>query len=200
MGNSSRLPWRPPAGAAATSARSGENASYPYLRCDMKDYSQLLNGHPELQRKSIIGLGEAGITEAIPFLKDLLRTQNSRLRDAAALSLSEMGVQEAVPAIMDLILHPDNEGNRGSLIFSLWKLECIDYFQEFVNIVCYGNYESRHNALELVQQYRYRISPDVRRSALATLQGKRVLAETEDDAEREVAFLEYVEALLMDFE
>ncbi|MCK7556131.1 HEAT repeat domain-containing protein [Chitinophaga sedimenti] len=162
----------------------------------MTDFSKLLNGHPELQRKSIIGLGDARVTEAIPFLKEVLLTQTGRLRDAAALSLSEMGVQEAVPLIMGLVLHPDNETNRGSLLFALWKLDCEEYFREFVTIICYGNYESRHNALELVQRHRHSISADTRRAALATLQGKRIVAGLQDDSEKEVAFIEYVESLL----
>lgn len=161
----------------------------------MRDFTSILTGHPELQRKSILALGEARCTEAAPFLKKLLLTQTGRIRDAAALSLSEMGAHDAVPLIMELVLHPDNATSRGSLLFSLWKLECIDYFPDFVAIICDGNYESRHTALELLQKYRQAIAPAVRRRALDMLRAKRIVAEVQGD-EKEVVFVEYVEGLL----
>jgi HEAT repeat protein len=162
----------------------------------MKTYDHILTGHPELQRKSILALGEARCTEAIPFLKELLVSQTGRIRDAAAISLSEMEAQEAVPLIMELILHPDNETTRGSLIFSLWNLDCEQYFLDFVDIVCYANYESRHNALELLQKYKYVIGTEARKEALDMLRAKRIVAGLQEGAEKEIAFIEYVEGLL----
>lgn len=162
----------------------------------MKTFDHILAGHQELQRKSILALGEGRCTEAIPFLKELLLSQTGRIRDAAAISLSEMGVQEAVPLIMELVLHPDNETSRGSLIFSLWKLDCEQYFLDFMEIVCYGNYESRHNALELVQRYKHIIGAEVRKEALGMLRTKKIAASLQEEAGKELAFMEYVESLL----
>jgi hypothetical protein len=103
-------------------------------------------------RATIRELGYSGDKKAIPVLMDMLvKEKNIRLKNALALSLGDLGANEAVPLLMELIKDPENKSKRGSFVYALQNLDCKEYFIDFVEMICDGNYEVCSHALDIFE-------------------------------------------------
>lgn len=58
-----------------------------------------------------------------------------------AKGFAKLNADLAVPLLMSYIRDPSYEDKRGTFIYSLIDLDCKDYFLDFVDMICFGNYE-----------------------------------------------------------
>jgi HEAT repeat protein len=106
----------------------------------------------EKVEKTIRELGNSEDKRAIPILMGMLaREKDIHLKNALALSLGDLRAHEAVPLLMTLIKDPSNENMRGSFVYALRNLQCKEYFLDFVEMICTGNFEVYSHALDLVE-------------------------------------------------
>ena len=112
---------------------------------------------------------EKKINEVKPLLVELLDSPNPFIRDAAAMSLGDLQANEVVPKIIDLIQLPENENNRGSLIYALQSFDVKDYFLLFTDLIISGNFEVREMAIELIENCIEKIELSIRLQALKKL-------------------------------
>lgn len=108
---------------------------------------------------------------SIPFLLSTL--QNTRIdkgiRGLSAIYLGEMGANESVQPLITLIKEPGNINHRGTYIYALWELDCIEHFLLFIELVCDSNFECRRMADFLVEKYADEISLNTRIEAMNIL-------------------------------
>src|SRR4051812_29156903 len=123
----------------------------------------------DIARAAIFKAGEKKINEVKPLLMELLDSPNPFIRDAAAMSLGDLQANEVVPKIIDLIQRPENENNRGSLIYALQGFDVKDFFLLFTDLVISGNFEVREMAIDLIENCIEKIESSIRLQALKKL-------------------------------
>lgn len=122
---------------------------------------------------------------AVPFLISLFQddTYATHVHDAAAICLRDLRAHEAVPAIMDYINDPKTLGYHGTFLWVLWELDCIEYFERFVEIIGDGNFECRCMAFRLVENYVAQIDNYTRKRSIETLIAAKILLELADNSD-----------------
>jgi HEAT repeat protein len=106
----------------------------------------------EKVEETIRELGNSEDKRAIPILMGMLAQEKDiNLKNALALSLGDLKADEAVPLLMRLIKDPENENKRGSFVYALQNLECREYFLDFVEMICTGNYEVYSHAFDILE-------------------------------------------------
>jgi HEAT repeat protein len=122
---------------------------------------------------------------AVPFLISLFQddTYSRQVHNAAAICLRDLRAHEAVPAIMDYVNDPKTLGYHGTFLWALWELDCIEYFERFVEIIGDGNFECRNMAFCLVEGYTTQVDDNVRRRSIESLIAARLLWELDDNSE-----------------
>ncbi len=135
----------------------------------------------DVARSAIFKVGEKKINEVKPLLIELLDSSNQFIRDAAAMTLGDLHANEAVPKIIELIQQPENENNRGSLIYALHSFEVEHFFLLFTELIINGNFEVREMAIDLIEKCIEKTEPKIRLEALGKLSdAKRHFSENLD--------------------
>jgi HEAT repeat protein len=97
-------------------------------------------------------LGNSEDKRVIPILMQMLSVEKDiNIRNALALSLGDLRANEAVPLLMSLVKDPKNENKRGSFVYALLNLDCKEYFLDFAEMICTGNYEVYSHALDIFE-------------------------------------------------
>ena len=61
----------------------------------------------------------------------------------------------AVEPLFQAILDPRNSGNRGTMIYALWDLDCNAHFTDLFQLALHGNYEVQCMALHILQDQEF---------------------------------------------
>ena len=89
--------------------------------------------------------------EAVRMICELLSSRDASVRARAASIVRELRMQEALPFLLDAIRDKRNEGNRGSLVYALQKLDCRAQFSFLFELVTTANnYEIESHALSIL--------------------------------------------------
>jgi hypothetical protein len=141
--------------------------------------NDIKSSNEDIARAAIFKVGEKKINEIKPLLVELLDSPNPFIRDAAAISLGDLQANEVVPKIIELIQLPENENNRGSLIYALQSFETKDFFLLFTDLIIYGNFEVREMAIDLIENCVEKVELSTRLQALKKLnEAKKIYPET----------------------
>jgi hypothetical protein len=90
---------------------------------------------------------------AIKWLLDLLaQTEDSQIRNQAALALGDLRIQAAVPVIINLLCIEATRHNRGSLLYALQSLNYQGFLVEIACQLASDEYEVLEMALQLLEQ------------------------------------------------
>ena len=81
-----------------------------------------------------------------------LKSTDGRTRDRAALTLKDAGDPRAVQPLITAICVPENENNRGTLVYALGAFDCSDHIDLLVNLVLNGNYEVSSCAFSIIDE------------------------------------------------
>jgi HEAT repeat protein len=112
----------------------------------------LKSSNLEEVENTIRELGKSADRRAVPILMNMLSEEKDiNLKNALALSLSDLKADEAVPLLMKLIKDPEHENKRGSFVYALQNLDCREYFFDFVEMICTGNYEVYCHAYDIFE-------------------------------------------------
>lgn len=121
---------------------------------------QLQSANSTLVEKAISSLVHLQDKRAIPYLLSLLSsTDDTIIRNSAALALGDMRANEAVTALIKLINDPKNINKRGTLIYALQSLDCSKVIKDVVKIICDGNFECREMALQIIEEMNLKDKP-----------------------------------------
>jgi HEAT repeat protein len=121
-----------------------------------------------------------------------LDSPNPFIRDAAAMSLGELQANEVVPKIIDLIQRPENENNRGSLIYALRSFDIKDFFLLFTDLVINGNFEVREMAIDLIENCIEKIESSILLQALKKLNDAKSIY-SEDQEVNDTNAIKYID-------
>ncbi len=122
--------------------------------------------------KPIREIAELKDGTAIPKLINLLldKATDFGFKNAIAICLRDLNADEAVGPLMQEIKNPANENQRGTLIYALKNLNCSEYFLDFIEIICTGNFECRMTCrLFLIEKNLDKVSSLVLQEALNIL-------------------------------
>lgn len=102
----------------------------------------------ETVENAIKELGQLKDKRVIPVLMKMLSVEkNIHIKNALALSLGKLGANDAVPLLMKLIKDPENKNKNGSFIYAMQNLDCKEYFLDFTEMICTGDYEVYDHSL-----------------------------------------------------
>ncbi|GAC1542943.1 MAG: hypothetical protein NVS2B7_16370 [Herpetosiphon sp.] len=116
-------------------------------------------------------LGDLGDARAVPVLIHLLRTTNeSSIRNAAAVGLRELGDSAAVPALLSEIRNPKNVSDRGTLVYALQMLDVRSVIVELARTFCDGNYEVLQMGLFVIEGIKGPLNVTSKQDAIGVIQ------------------------------
>ncbi|MCF6325506.1 MAG: HEAT repeat domain-containing protein [Gammaproteobacteria bacterium] len=81
-----------------------------------------------------------------------LKSQESSVRDAAAIELMDLGEILAVEPLIQAIQNPENVNRRGTLVYALSAFDCRNYLSLLVKLVLTGNYEVASGAFSIIEE------------------------------------------------
>ena len=124
-------------------------------------------------------------SEAIPDLISWLSDEHLwDLQNPIAMQLQELRAHDAVPAIMAAIRYPRNIIHNGTLIWSLTKLDAVDYFTDIVELICTAvSYEAQLMAKGLIGKYMRKITTTQKAKAIALLYEYHAEYKKQEDAQ-----------------
>ena len=67
-----------------------------------------------------------------------LASSDGAVRNDAAMRLRDFHDDRAVEPLFEAILDPRNSGNRGTLIYALWYLDCNAHFADLFQLSFHG--------------------------------------------------------------
>ena len=124
-------------------------------------------------------------SEAIPDLISWLSDEHLwDLQNPIAMQLQELRAHDAVPAIMAAIRNPRNIIHNGTLIWSLAKLDAVDYFMDIIELTCVAvSYEAQLMARGLIGKYMRKITTTEKAKAIALLYEYHAEYKKQEDAQ-----------------
>lgn len=137
---------------------------------------QLRESDIDRRVQAAYALGESGDPDAFPVLVDLLNTtEDSRVRNAAAIGLHDLADRDAVPVLLAQIKNPKDPGDRGTLVYALEGLDARPALVDLVDLVGSGNFEVAAMAIRVIESFSLPVIARQRREA------KRVLKRYEQE-------------------
>ncbi len=123
--------------------------------------------------------------EAIPDLIHWLSDEHLwDLQNPIAMQLQELRAHDAVPAIMAAIRNPRNIIHNGTLIWSLAKLDAVDYFMDIIELTCVAvSYEAQLMARGLIVKYMRKITTTEKAKAIVLLYEYHAEYKKQEDAQ-----------------
>jgi HEAT repeat protein len=154
--------------------------------------NEIKSNNEDVARAAIFEVGEKKINEVKPLLVELLNSRSPFIRDAAAMSLGDLKANEVVPKIIDLIQQPENENNRGSLIYALQSFDVRDFFLLFTDLIISGNFEVREMAIDLIENSIEKTEPSILLQALKKLNAAKNLY-SENQEVNDTSAIKYID-------
>lgn len=113
----------------------------------------------------------------------------------------ELNANEAVPYMMDYIKAKENSENRGTILYDLFYLDCLKYFDDFIEILLEGNFECRQMAYYIIEKYATEVVDAKKQMAIQTLKANKILVESSfmedfDEKENKLNFIDQTIELL----
>lgn len=113
---------------------------------------QLDSNDPDVVAAAACELGSRHEASATPQLLERLRTtDNSLIRNAAALALSDMKEPQAFNVLVTLLRDERTRKSRGTLLHALGAYDCSPLLPLLVDLVIDGNFEVSRQAFSLIQ-------------------------------------------------
>lgn len=81
-----------------------------------------------------------------------LKSQESSVRDSAAIELMDLGEVRAVEPLIQAIQVPESVNHRGTLVYALSAFDCSNYLSLLVELVLTGNYEVAAGAFSIIEE------------------------------------------------
>ncbi|WP_443946657.1 hypothetical protein ACJVDH_06020 [Pedobacter sp. AW1-32] len=98
---------------------------------------------------------------------------DTNLRNRIALLFSDLTFNDAIPHILKKINDPMLYNNNATLVYALYDLDVKPYFESIIEIICGQEYESRLNALQIVDKFINFISKETKERSLDMLRAKK---------------------------
>jgi hypothetical protein len=109
----------------------------------------------ELVKSSADKLGEIGGEEITDFLISLLKSENSGLRNRAALALEEIKNNRAVEPLLEAIFKKENHNYNGTMVFALESLDCSRNLKDIFRILFYESFEAKISAYRILTEQKF---------------------------------------------
>lgn len=114
-------------------------------------------------------------------INELKSTDNGRYRNTTAIILSDLKCDRAVKVLVDLINAPQNENNRGTLIYALEGLNSQNEIKGLIHLIWDGNYEVKWSMFNLLsEKFQYMSEADQSECMNILSTKKETLEETLD--------------------
>ncbi len=81
-----------------------------------------------------------------------LSSEDSGLRDDAAIELMEIGNPIAIGPLIHAILKPENVNHRGTLVYALSDFDCSGHLELLIDLVVTGNFEVSAGAFNIISE------------------------------------------------
>jgi hypothetical protein len=81
-----------------------------------------------------------------------LASQDSSVRDKAALELMDIGDASAVEPLLRAITTPENINHRGTLVYALRAFNCAAFLEALVDLALTGNFEVSAGAFGIIAE------------------------------------------------
>jgi HEAT repeat protein len=104
----------------------------------------------ELVKSSADRLGQIGGGEVVDFLITLIASDNSSIRNRAALALEDIKDNRALEPLLTAIFKKENHNYNGTMVFALESLDCSQKLKEIFRILFYETYESKISAYAIL--------------------------------------------------
>ena len=135
--------------------------------------------------KAIQYIGEEGKYKNLaPRLLEMLCLEKDlNLLNELALCLGKLGVNKAVPILMEYIRNPDYENVRGTFLYALLDLECDEYFLDFVNLMCIGNFEVYNHSFLILESIVDNVDYAQKIEAIRILENQKIIEFSKNQGE-----------------
>lgn len=115
---------------------------------------QLQESDIDRRVQAAYALGESGDPDAFPVLAALLNTtEDSRIRNAAAIGLHALADNRAAPFLLAQIKNPKDPGDRGTLVYALEGLDARPALVDLVDLIGLGNFEVAAMAIHVIESF-----------------------------------------------
>ncbi len=81
-----------------------------------------------------------------------LESNDSAIRDKAAISLMDIGDSGAIAPIIKAIKKPSNINHRGTLVYALSEFDMSDHINLLIDLVVTGNYEVATGSYHILEE------------------------------------------------
>lgn len=103
-------------------------------------------------------LGEIGGEDVFQFLISMLDSDDSGVRNRAALALAEIKDDRALEPLFNAIFKNGNRNYNGTLVFALESLNCKDWLVKLFDILFYESYEAKISAAAILDDQEFEFS------------------------------------------
>jgi len=84
-----------------------------------------------------------------------LESNDSAVRDKAAISLMDIGNSSAIAPIIKAIKNPSNINHRGTLVYALSEFDMSDHINLLIDLVVTGNYEVATGSYHILEEIKF---------------------------------------------
>lgn len=106
------------------------------------EVSKFLTKNLDGRLYAIESLIEKGGEKEIVDLMELFKVENEiTVLNKIAMGFADLKVNQSVQLLMDYIKNPNFKDKRGTFIYALQDLDCKNYFLDFAEMICTGNFE-----------------------------------------------------------
>lgn len=145
--------------------------------------------------KAFKAINVANLTEdnKEELIRIFMATRDPLIRDHISFIFSDLSYTAAIPYIIKKINEKDLRYNSGTLVLSLAELASIDYFMDFIKIICKHEYEPRLIAFGAVQRLAPMVNRKSKDKALTMLETHRKELESTMPDSGENSALHFIE-------
>lgn len=109
----------------------------------------------ETVKTSAKRLGEIGGDEVTLFLISLLKSDDTGLRNCAALQLERIKDNRAVEPLLEAIFRKENHNRNGTMVFALESLDCSEKLKEIFRILFFETFEAKMSAYSILSEQEF---------------------------------------------
>lgn len=118
--------------------------------------------------------------EVLPYLTDLLHSEDHDVRNAAALALRSIGDDSAAESLLSAVFNPANREDRSTLLYALENMEIGPHFREIAELLVDEQWDVRMSAFCILDSGKFSTTMDEIHSAIRLIESSSSL----DDRER----------------
>ena len=109
----------------------------------------------ETVKAAVRRLGEIGGENVTLFLISLLKSDDARLRNCAALELERIKDNRAVEPLLEAIFRKENHNRNGTMVFALESLDCSEKLKEIFRILFFETFEAKMSAYSILSEQEF---------------------------------------------